>query len=220
VHRILSHRTPKAAPVSKVPTNTARRPRGKAPDHPLVPSFDKGVTAIEEDRWGDAVKVFSARVIASPSDIFSRANRAVALWETGRWADAASEFENVVADPASKPLPEFHSLGHCYLNLGRHLEAVEAYRQYFLRATRQNQFFPAALVCLALAVQQLRDPWTARALLVHAVQLRPDAELLYAVRSVSRKCRRNSALSSCVCRFTRRASVRVFRASTTALAAA
>lgn len=81
-------RTPVAAPVLKAPTKTTKRARGKGQDRPLVPSFDKGVAAIKEDRWGDAVKVFSARVIASPSDVFSRTNRAVALWETRRWEEA------------------------------------------------------------------------------------------------------------------------------------
>lgn len=153
----------------------ARRRGTGAPD-PLVPTFDEGVKAMLEERWTDAVKVFSARVIASPSDLNSRTNLAVALGESHRWEDAAREFERVVADPSSKPLPEFHSLGHCYYNLGRHLEAVEAFRQYFLRATRRNPVFAPALVCLGLALQELRHPLAARALLMQGVRMSPDAE--------------------------------------------
>jgi len=141
-----------------------------------VPSFDAGVAALGEERYAEAISIFSARLLANPAELSSRANRAIALWESLRWEEAIRAFEEVVSDPRSKPDAEFHSLGHSYLNLGRYADAVDAYRRFFERATRRHPFYWAALHCLALAVQKLGQASLACDLMLEVVRLVPSEE--------------------------------------------
>ena len=81
---------------------------------------DDALKALLQERWGAALARYGARLLKDPADGIARSNRAVALYEAGRWADAAKAFEDVLRreGPASEVAPPaLFSLGYCRLEL-------------------------------------------------------------------------------------------------------
>lgn len=104
----------------------------KAP--PCIPSFD---SALKELRTGDpaaAAAQFRARLRANPKEQRSRLNYAVALYEAGRWKQAAQAFRAALEIEGLEPeaaVPMQFSLGYCLLELDDNNGSLRA-TTYFL----------------------------------------------------------------------------------------
>ncbi len=62
-----------------------------------APSFDEALDALLQGKPKLAAARFAQRVLVNPRDDISRSNHAVALYDAGRWADAARAFEHQIA---------------------------------------------------------------------------------------------------------------------------
>src|SRR5215831_19541949 len=68
--------------------------------------------------------VLAVLLLQSAQDIYNSAN---ADFEAGRWADAASKYEQVLKEDA-KHIPSQFNLAVCRTKLGKSEEAIAAYR--------------------------------------------------------------------------------------------
>ena len=77
---------------------------------------DEALKALLEERWSAAAAKYGERLLKDPDDGVARCNRAVALYEQGRWREAAQAFEQLLRreGPASEVAPPaLFSLGYC-----------------------------------------------------------------------------------------------------------
>src|SRR5689334_14002265 len=77
-------------------------------DAPEAPSFDSALKSLLGGEPSRAAAQFAARALADPKDWISRANRAIALYDAGRWPEAAKALEAEIAragarDPLTVP---------------------------------------------------------------------------------------------------------------------
>jgi len=97
---------------------------------PGVPSFEVALKALLSGDANRAAALFAARSLADPTDWISRANRAIALYEAGRRAEAATGLEREIvraghADLGTVPAlfcrraPGAYSRGPCARHRGR-----------------------------------------------------------------------------------------------------
>ncbi len=103
-------------------------------ERPRIPSFDDALAALLEGNAPRAAALFAERALADPGDWISRANRAIALYEDERWADAAPALEAHIDRAGFDDLgtvPALFYLGYCRLQLG-HIEASLAATTAFL----------------------------------------------------------------------------------------
>jgi len=68
---------------------------------------DEAFKALLEERWRVAAAKYGERLLKDPDDGVARCNRAVALYDTGRWREAARAFEELLRreGPASETAP-------------------------------------------------------------------------------------------------------------------
>jgi tetratricopeptide (TPR) repeat protein len=96
-------------------------------DHPLVA---KGRTAYEAGKYEDALAAFEEAKKERPDDPAVEYNRAVALAQLGRVAEAKSAFQRVAE--SNKPELQqkaWYNMGNVHAGLGERKEALQSYRR-------------------------------------------------------------------------------------------
>lgn len=84
---------------------------------------DQGATAMREHRFGDAERIYRQMVKEHPSEHRIRMNLALALYSSGKYADAAAEFARYLK-AAPEPGPAHLMLGVSKLKLRQPCEAI------------------------------------------------------------------------------------------------
>jgi len=122
---------------------------------------DDALKALLEERWATAAAKYGERLLKDPDDAVARSNRAVALYEAGRWQEAARAFEGVLRreGPSSEVAPPaLFSLGSCRLRLGELRGAVAASALFLELSDEQHPFFEEAVRNIASAAARLGKP--------------------------------------------------------------
>jgi TolA-binding protein len=121
---------------------------------------DDALKALLEERWAAAVAKYGERLLRNPGDAVARSNRAVALYEAGRWADAAKAFQDILRreGPSSEVAPPaLFSLGSCRLRLNDHRGALEASALFIELSNERHPFYRDAVENIACAADRLRQ---------------------------------------------------------------
>ena len=119
---------------------------------------DEALKALLEERWRAAAARYGARLLADPDDGIARSNRAVALYQAGRWAAAAKAFEEVLRreGPASEVAPPaLFSLGYCRLELDDDRGALEASALFLELSNEDHPFYWDGVQNIACAASRL-----------------------------------------------------------------
>ncbi len=119
---------------------------------------DDALRALLEERWRAALAKYGARLLKDPADGIARSNRAVALYEAGRWADAAKSFVEVLRreGPASEVAPPaLFSLGYCRLELNDDRGALEASTFFLELSNERHPFYWDGVQNIACAADRL-----------------------------------------------------------------
>lgn len=119
---------------------------------------DDAMKALLAERWQRAAAKYSERLLRNPGDGIARSNRAVALYEAGRWAEAAQAFEEVLRreGPASEVAPPaLFSLGYCQLELDDHRGALEASTLFLELSNEEHPFYWDGVENVACAANRL-----------------------------------------------------------------
>ena len=167
---------------------------------------DDALKALLAERWRAAAARFGERLLKDPGDDIARSNRAVALYEEGRWAEAAKAFEEVLRreGPSSEVAPPaLFSLGYCRLELDDNQGALEASTMFLELSNEDHPFYwdgVQNIACAAgrlgkneLAVQLYRvvqgvapHPYAYNGLALALGELGRAAEGLYVLEAVRR----------------------------------
>ena len=121
---------------------------------------DDALKALLEERWSAALAKYGKRLLRNPADNIARSNRAVALYEAGRWAEAAKAFEDVILreGPTSEVAPPaLFSLGYCRLQLGDNRGALEASTLFLELSNEQHPFYRDGVQSIACAAKRLGE---------------------------------------------------------------
>jgi tetratricopeptide (TPR) repeat protein len=121
---------------------------------------DEALKALLEERWLAALAKYSERLPRNPRDDIARSNRAVALYEAGRWAEAAKAFEDLLRreGPASEIAPPaLFSLGYCRLELGDDRGALEASTLFIELSNERHPFYRDGVHNIACAADRLGE---------------------------------------------------------------
>jgi len=154
---------------------SARRRRARPPG---VPSFRDALAALLGDRPEKAAAMFAARALAYPADKSSRRNRAIALYEAGRWAEAAPLFEQFIAEDgcaADESVPYLFSLGLCRLELGDAIGSLLATTAFLDLWNERHPWYWEGLHNTACAWERLGAEAEA-ATLIHVVRAHEGLE--------------------------------------------
>jgi tetratricopeptide (TPR) repeat protein len=119
---------------------------------------DDAMKALLGDRWQAAAAKYGERLLRNPDDEIARSNRAVALYEAGRWAEAAKAFEELLRreGPASEVAPPaLFSLGYCRLELDDHRGALEASTLFLDLSNEEHPFYWDGVQNVACAANRL-----------------------------------------------------------------
>ena len=121
---------------------------------------DEELKALLQKRWSAAAAKNGQRPLKDPRDRIARSNRAVALYEAGRWSEAAKAFEDVLGreGPASEVAPPaLFSLGYCRLELGDDRGSLEASTLFLELSNDQHPFYWDGVQNIACAANRLGE---------------------------------------------------------------
>jgi tetratricopeptide (TPR) repeat protein len=119
---------------------------------------DDALKALLEERWAAALAKYGERLLKDPEDRIARSNRAVALYEAGRWPEAAKAFEEVLRreGPTSEVAPPaLFSLGYCRLELDDPSGALEASALFLELSNEELPFYWDGVQNIACAADRL-----------------------------------------------------------------
>jgi tetratricopeptide (TPR) repeat protein len=133
---------------------------------------DDAFKTLLEERWRAAAARYGLRPFEQPEDGIALSNRAVALYEAERWAEAAQAFEEVLRreGPASEMAPPaLFSLGYCRLQLDDARGALEASTLFLELSNEEHPFYRDGVQNVACAASRLGE--LALAVQLHRVAL-------------------------------------------------
>jgi|SRR6267142_2636578 len=105
---------------------------------------DEALKALLEGRWPVAAAKYGERLLKDPDDGVARCNRAVALYDAGRWREAARPFEELLLreGPASEvAAPALFSLGYCRLELNQDRGSLQASTLFIELSNEDHPFY-------------------------------------------------------------------------------
>lgn len=119
---------------------------------------DRALKALLDERWQEAAARYAKRLLKDPDDGIARCNRAVALYEAGRWPAAARAFEELLRreGPGSEAAaPALFSLGYCRLQLEQNRGSLEASTMFLELTNDRHPFFWDGVQNVACACSRL-----------------------------------------------------------------
>jgi tetratricopeptide (TPR) repeat protein len=119
---------------------------------------DEALKALLAERWSLAAAKYGQRLLKDPDDGVARCNRAVALYEQGRWSDAAKAFEELLRreGPASEVAPPaLFSLGYCRLELEQNRGSLQASTLFVELSNEDHPFYWDGVQNIACACNRL-----------------------------------------------------------------
>jgi len=163
-----------------MPTPTrSRRPKLTLVGTP--PSFEAALAALMGDRPDQAIPMFAARVLADPTDWYSRVNHAFALYHADRWPQAMDAFTKLIDEVGPAHLhavPMMFSIGYCLLELDDPWGSLMFTTAFLDYSNERHPFYTDSLSNTGCAWERLGVVAEARTLL-RALELRanppPDA---------------------------------------------
>lgn len=114
--------------------------------------------ALLDERWQEAAARSGKRLLKDPADAIARRNRALALYEAERWAEAARAFEDLLRreGPGSEAAaPVLFSLGYCRLRLDENRGSLEASTLFLELSDERHPLFRDGVQNLARALRRL-----------------------------------------------------------------
>jgi hypothetical protein len=133
-------------------------PRRGRPSTPEVPTFESALDALLNGNPTRAVALFARRALADPKDWISRANRHIALYHAGRWAEAATGFEQDIARDgilSHGAVPALFCIGYCRLQLDDAKGSLAATTAFLNLGNAAHPFYKDGLENTACAWERL-----------------------------------------------------------------
>jgi tetratricopeptide (TPR) repeat protein len=121
---------------------------------------DEALKALLEERWQAALAEYGKRLLKDPGDEVARTNRAIALYEAGRWSEAAKAFAELLRreGPGSEVAPPaLFSLGYCRLRLGDARGSLEATALFLELGNDRHPFYRDGVENVACALERLGE---------------------------------------------------------------
>ena len=143
-----------------------------------APSWQAALDALQAGRTEQAAALFAERSMADPTEWASRANRAIALYEAGRWREAEAEFTKLVGELGPRDLrsvPMMFSVGYCLLQLEDPWGSLMATTSFLDHSNERHPFYFDSLENTACAFERLGAEAEATSLR-RALTLRADPD--------------------------------------------
>jgi len=122
------------------------------------PSFEDALKALDGGRPDEAAALFAARVLAYPTEWESRVNHAMALYNGGRFAEAAQGFRKLIDEAGPRSLQAvylFFYLGYSLLQLEDDWGSLVATTAFLDNSNERHPYYTAVLEYTAHAWSNL-----------------------------------------------------------------
>jgi len=109
-----------------------------------LPTFEEALDALHSGDAKRAAALFAARAIGDPKDWISRANRNIALYDAGRWAEAEVGFKaEIEREGIEGPgaVPALFCIGYCRLQLDDALGSLAATTAFLNLSNEEHPFY-------------------------------------------------------------------------------
>ncbi len=139
---------------------------------------DEALKALLEERWRVSAAKYGKRLLKDPDDGVARCNRAVALYEAGRWRGAARAFEELLLreGPESEGAPPtLFSLEYCRLELNQDRGSLQASTLFIELSNEDHPFYWDGVQNIACVCNRLGESAIAVQLYRLVLGVRPHA---------------------------------------------